>query len=241
MLIVAAAVLLTAAAPVVLTAAAAALQTAALINTLAQRKRNCSIGAAAVLKTAAAAVVLMGVRWNTRVCLLLGAGALVNGFAPSHGSLRTGPSFGTEENSAMFFEGVADERAVYQQCSGVWNQRGFAAEPQHHKMELGKGYREKGGLALKVLLTIDAESVYKSLTSRDLKTPTEKTLLGHVCWIRELLQLRLIESLQWCDTRDMTADGHTKGCIERHLLLEAMNGNQVYKHDVKKYTPYRRQ
>ena len=102
-----------------------------------------------------------------------------------------------------------------------------------------KKYREEGGLALKVFLTTDAESVFKSLTSRDLKTPAEKTLLGHVCWIRELLQLQLIESIQWCDTRDMTADGHTKGCIERELLLELMEGRQTYKHEVKTYTPHR--
>ena len=34
-----------------------------------------------------------------------------------------------------------------------------------------KDYREKGGLKLSVVLTIDAESVFKSVTSRDLKTP----------------------------------------------------------------------
>ena len=43
-----------------------------------------------------------------------------------------------------------------------------------------RDYREKGDLPLTVILTIDAESVYKSLISRDLKTPAEKTLLGHV-------------------------------------------------------------
>jgi hypothetical protein len=102
-----------------------------------------------------------------------------------------------------------------------------------------KMYREKGGLAFTVILTIDAESVYKSLTSRDLKTPTEKTLLGHISWIRELLQLKLIETVQWCDTRDMTADGHTKGTIDRQMLLEVMRGQQTYKHAVKKYTPHR--
>ena len=101
-------------------------------------------------------------------------------------------------------------------------------------------YREDGGLALKVILTIDAEGVYKSVTSRDLKTPAEKTLLGHVCWIRELLSLGLVESIQWCDTRDMVADGHTKGSIDRHLLLEAMQGRQEYKYDVKRYMPYRK-
>ena len=102
-----------------------------------------------------------------------------------------------------------------------------------------KKYREEGGLALKVTLTIDAESVYRSLTSRDLKTPAEKTLLGHVLWIRDLLQLRLIESIQWCDTRDMTSDGHTKGSVNRQLLLQLMRGHQTYKHDVKRYTPHR--
>jgi hypothetical protein len=107
------------------------------------------------------------------------------------------------------------------------------------KPEELKRYREEGGLALKVVLTIDAESVYKSLTSRDLKTPAERTLLGHICFIRELLQLGLIDSIQWCDTRDMVADGHTKGSIDRQLLLDLMNGQQEYKYDVKKYVPHR--
>ena len=102
-----------------------------------------------------------------------------------------------------------------------------------------KLFREQGGVRLKVTLTLDAESVYKSLTSRDLKVPTEKTLLGHVYWIRELLQLRVIESIQWCDTRDMTADGHTKGCIDRKMLLDLMTGHQTYQHDVKRHTPHR--
>jgi len=103
-----------------------------------------------------------------------------------------------------------------------------------------KQYREEGGLPIKVTLTTDAESVYKSLTSRDMKTPTERTLLGHICWIRELLQLGLIDTIQWCDTRDMTADGHTKGSIDRELLLEVMAGRQHFKHEVKKYVPHRK-
>jgi len=99
--------------------------------------------------------------------------------------------------------------------------------------------REEGGLALKVTLTMDAESVYKSVISRDMKAPTEKTLLGHVWWLRELLQIGVIDSVQWCDTRDMTADGHTKGSIDRKGLLEVMHGFQVFKHDLKKHTPHR--
>ena len=67
-----------------------------------------------------------------------------------------------------------------------------------------------GGLRITVTLTTDAESVYKSLSSKDLKFPTEKTLLGHVAWLRQLMNRGLIWEIQWCDTRDMTADGHTK-------------------------------
>ena len=92
-------------------------------------------------------------------------------------------------------------------------------------------------MPFKVLLTLDAESVYKSLSSRDLKVPTEKTLLGHVMWLREALQHQYLRTVQWCDTRDMTADGHTKGCIDRQLLLDLMVGIQEYKHDIKRYTP----
>ena len=104
-----------------------------------------------------------------------------------------------------------------------------------------KLYREEGGLALKVILTTDAESVFKSITSRDLKTPAEKTLLGHIAWIRELLQLKLLEAIQWCDTRDTVADGHTKGSIDRDMLLKLMKGQQSYAHEVKSYQPFREQ
>ena len=45
--------------------------------------------------------------------------------------------------------------------------------------------------------------------------------------------------IQWCDTRDMVADGHTKGSIDRQLLLELMQGRQSYKHEVKSKIPYR--
>merc|ERR1712086_862475 len=102
-----------------------------------------------------------------------------------------------------------------------------------------KMLREQGGLKLSITLTTDAESVYKSLTSRDLRTPAEKTLLGHVSWIREMLQVGLVDIVQWCDTRDMTADGHTKGCIDRELLLQVMSGRQVYRHAVKQHSSHR--
>ena len=102
-----------------------------------------------------------------------------------------------------------------------------------------RSVRENGGLKINADLTVDAESVYKSLSSADVKTPTEKSLLGHVMWVRELLAIGVLRSVQWCDTRDMTADGHTKGCIDRDLLLKLMGGWQQYKHDIKRHIPHR--
>ena len=102
-----------------------------------------------------------------------------------------------------------------------------------------KNVLEKGGLCIKVFLTIDAESVFKSLSSKELKKPTECTLLGHISWIRQMMERNIVHCVQWCDTRDMTADGHTKGSIDRELLLQVMSGYQSFKHELKKYVPHR--
>ena len=102
-----------------------------------------------------------------------------------------------------------------------------------------KNILEIGGLSIKVTLTIDAESVFKSLSSKDLKKPTECTLLGHISWIRQMLERGIVHSVQWCDTRDMSADGHTKGSIDRDLLYKVMNGEQTFKYDLKKHVPFR--
>ena len=106
-------------------------------------------------------------------------------------------------------------------------------------VEMLKKYGDSGKLPMQVTLTIDAESVYKSLTSLDLKTSAEKTLLGHVMWIRDQLEKGTITQIQWCDTRDMVADGHTKGSVDRKALLDLMNGIQCYQHAVKTYKPHR--
>ena len=101
-----------------------------------------------------------------------------------------------------------------------------------------KAMNDKGNIPLKVTLAIDAESVYKSPTSLELKTPAEKTLRGHVMWIREKLHKGIISEVQWCDTRDMTADGHTKGSVEMRALIDLMQGKQVYQFPVKTFKPY---
>eukprot|EP00959_Pyramimonas_sp_CCMP1952_P127931 2675465-Pyramimonas_sp.AAC.1 len=49
----------------------------------------------------------------------------------------------------------------------------------------------------------------------------------------------IVHRIQRCDTRDMTADGHAKGSIDRGMLLQVMGGIQTFKHDRKRHTPYR--
>ena len=54
-----------------------------------------------------------------------------------------------------------------------------------------------------------------------------------------MLKVGIVSELQWCDTRDMTADGHTKGTIDRKLLKELMSGYQSFQHKTQTYIPFR--
>ena len=67
---------------------------------------------------------------------------------------------------------------------------------------------EYGGNFLKVYLTIDAGSVLKTLSSNDVKTPAESTLLGHITWLRQFMERGIMHSAQ-CNARDVTANDLT--------------------------------
>ena len=54
-----------------------------------------------------------------------------------------------------------------------------------------------------------------------------------------MLQVGIVSEIQWCDTRDMTADGHTADSIDRGFLREVMSGHPSFKYDVKRFVPYR--
>ena len=64
-------------------------------------------------------------------------------------------------------------------------------------------------------------------------------MLGHISWIRELMDIGIVRNVQWCDSRDMSAGGHTKGSIDRDGLLEVMSGTQSFKYDVMQFVPFR--
>jgi hypothetical protein len=79
---------------------------------------------------------------------------------------------------------------------------------------------------------IDAKSVYESLKATTFKPPVENSLSGHVLWLREMHDKGLISNIVWTDTRDMYADGLTKGVIKRDALYEVMKGKVCIRNPV---------
>ena len=81
-------------------------------------------------------------------------------------------------------------------------------------------------------ILIDAKSVFESLKATIFKPPVENSLSGHVLWLREMHSKGLINDIVWTDTRDMYADGLTKGVIKRDALYELMSGIVRLRHAV---------
>ena len=78
---------------------------------------------------------------------------------------------------------------------------------------------------VRIELLVDAMSVFAAVTASNIKVPREKSLLGHLQYLREKIDRRVFEALIWCDTRDMAADGLTKGSIDRSQIVDIMNGS----------------
>ncbi len=95
--------------------------------------------------------------------------------------------------------------------------------------------REKGRLAFKTILTFDAMSLPAAVAAATVRVPSEKSLAGHLSWKRELLDRQIINQLDWADTCDMTAACHTKGSIERTVILKLMLGMFGYSHPSNKF------
>ena len=92
-----------------------------------------------------------------------------------------------------------------------------------------------GGFAFKMSLSVDAMSLFAAIAAHTVRIPSEKNLAVHLFWLRDLLNRNVLTSLEWCDTRDMNADGHTKGSIDRDAILQLMRGHFKYQHPVKTY------
>ena len=93
----------------------------------------------------------------------------------------------------------------------------MAVLPTHDMKEL----RMNGNFTVQMLVNIDAKSVFEGIRATVARLPSEQSLVGHLLWVREMLQLGVCKCLRWVDTRDMAADGMTKGSIDREALIMA--------------------
>ena len=87
---------------------------------------------------------------------------------------------------------------------------------------------ELGTLVPKAEAVVDARSVFDCLAATDVGELVEGSLKLHVLALRERLLSGTLSALWWTDTRDMLADGLTKGSVLRDQLLLACNQG-VYK------------
>ena len=83
---------------------------------------------------------------------------------------------------------------------------------------------ENGSLYPNIDIFIDAKSVKDAISVSEVCTPQEASLKTHLIAIRDRLSRGLLRSISWTDTRDMLADGLTKGSVDRGPLRAAMSG-----------------
>ena len=97
--------------------------------------------------------------------------------------------------------------------------------------------KESGGFATPVMLFLDAKSVCDAIES-DNDNSADKSMIFHVKALRHMFMTGQIASSTWLDTRDMLADGLTKGKIDRHALMKALNtGKWIVEHPSETWKP----
>ena len=80
---------------------------------------------------------------------------------------------------------------------------------------------EQGLLSIAIECSIDAKSVFDSLSNAEVAQPSESNLLFVLLAIKEGMQSFTLRTLWWTDTRDMLADGLNKGVVSRAALNRA--------------------
>ena len=90
--------------------------------------------------------------------------------------------------------------------------------------------QEAGELSLHILPATDARSVFDAVAARDICEPAEGSLKLHLLALRDKVIRGVVKRLFWTDTRDMLADGLTKGSVDRDALHSAMTGSAVVSH-----------
>ena len=78
--------------------------------------------------------------------------------------------------------------------------------------------QEEGKLQPPIKGVVDAKAVFDSIKASDVCEPAESSLKLHLLAIRDTLVAGILQQLFWADTRDMLADGLTKGSVNRAAL-----------------------
>ena len=89
--------------------------------------------------------------------------------------------------------------------------------------------RESQGLLYQVVVATDAMSLVAALSANRVKPPVEKSMLTHLLWIRQHIEHANV-IMYWEDTRDMNADGLTKGSVCRSALRGLADGKRSIEH-----------
>ena len=97
--------------------------------------------------------------------------------------------------------------------------------------------RLNGGYKIPQVLYVDAMPVFAAVTAVFIKTPAEQSLLCHVQFLRELLDHGVLAAIVWLDTRDMLADGRTKGAVQRDDLMRLLDGVSNMLHEPRVWRP----
>ena len=79
-------------------------------------------------------------------------------------------------------------------------------------------YEASGKLPLEIEICVDARSVFDALVSEQTRC-SEGGLLMTLLSMKESLRNHLLSRLWWIDTRDMVADGLTKGTVGRAAII----------------------
>ena len=85
--------------------------------------------------------------------------------------------------------------------------------------------QEDGQLEPYIMLATDARAVFDAIAATDVCEPAECSLKLHLLALRDKIRRNVVRYLHWMDTRDMLADGLTKGSVDRAALrLTASTG-----------------
>ena len=76
----------------------------------------------------------------------------------------------------------------------------------------------------------DAYNLVIALSRDRVKPPAEQSFLCHLLWMHQKLEQGAVTRLLWTDTRDITADPHTKGAASRKPIHEICGGYYDQRH-----------